>query len=238
MGDCHDSGAGGLWCCHADGSYHRWVPRSANLGAPSPAVNNPSARLSMRTYPTRQPDPLVILGVTRVWNSSTRAIVSFLPPCQAPGAGRAHPGLGRQQWHMGLQGCSWACGSYSSSPRTAPQPGFVGQEVRPHAQLRPSIWGSSPCVFVPVPSVCGVGVTLCRLCCAKAAGMGTALGAGEGLGRGELGFESVEQCCLVGRCFPQRKSKFGSTGPDCKLAERERQENQQHWAARTQLSRG
>lgn len=98
--------------------------------------------------------------------------------------------------------------------------------------------GVHPHVYLyPFPA-CAVSGSLCQLCCAKAAGMGTALGAGEGLGHGELGFESVEQCCLVGRCFPQRKSKFGSTGPDCKLAERERQENQQHWAARTQLSWG
>lgn len=55
---------------------------------------------------------------------------------------------------------------------------------------------------------------------------------------GKLGFESVGQCLLVGRFFPQKKSKFGSTGPDSKLAERGRQENRQDWAARSQLPWG
>jgi len=77
-----------------------------------------------------------------------------------------------------------------------------------------------------------------QTCCAKPAGTGTAVGVSDGLEHGELVFQLVGQRSLVGRFFPQRKRKFGSTGPDSKLADRDRQENRQRWAARSWLPGG
>lgn len=180
-------------------------------------------------------DPPVVLGVMRVRNGSARAIVSLLPPCQALGAGRALPGLGRQRWHTGLllgmwflliltpySPTTWVCGA--GGPASCPAaPEHLG--------------------FIPMCICTRSQRVRCRGHCAGCAvprqwEWGMAPGAGEGLGYGELGFESVEGRRLMERCFPRRKSKFGSTNPDCKLAERARQENQQHQAARRRLSRG
>lgn len=86
-------GRGGRWCCHGEGLHRRPLPRTAELGAPSPLPNRLSTRLGMRLY------------------------------------------------HLAAR----------------PASDFGGDEAWPHTQLRPSIWGLSRCVFVPVPSVRGHG---------------------------------------------------------------------------------
>lgn len=43
--------------------------------------------------------------------------------------------------------------------------GLWGQEVQPCAQLHPSVWDLSRCVFVPVPSVSGTGIPMLAILC-------------------------------------------------------------------------